>query len=219
MFQIAEDLYGAAYVASQKAFQRVNIPPHLRHRFMADAKQEAAEALIRCNGKSKNYAFAAARRQVAMWVFEFLREDKSHRNDGNYIRVEHVALEPENELGEALNPRWMLDVTAGNDPESIIIRQEEAAEFEDLLDEIADIILDIMKSSRKQQVGRAAKAAVRDTNIILLALQGYNAEGIANELGDTPSNIRIYWRACRQRIEEYLSVSISTMEADHHVKV
>jgi len=189
-FNIGDDVYGSAYTASIQGMQRANIPPHMRGRWLADAKQEAAEAFVRCNGRSRAYAFTAARRQVAMWIFEFLREDRSHRNDGDYIRIEHVAINP--------------TMTMGDDPESILIRREEAAEFQDILSDAADVILEIMKSSRKQQNGRTLKAAVRDANIILLALQGYNDKGIAHELGDVPENVRIYWRQASQIIEEWL---------------
>lgn len=179
---------------SPKSFSTSGNPPHHRSCYLDDARQEAAIGLIRSNGKCKNYAFTAATRQAMQWMFTFLWEDKSHR-------VGKYALPQICGLSEDLARFHRL---ASESAEDVVIEKEESASYFKLIDEAADIILEIMKASRKQKVGRAVTAAVRDTNSILLSLQGYSSEGIAFELGMSKRDVSSYISQARKRIEKYL---------------
>ena len=191
------NLEGAGRTAARHAFERAGIETHLRAAHYDDAIQEAIVGFIRCQDKapSVGYAFTTATRQAMQFIFSFLREDKSHQ-------VGKYEFPDVTELSDGI-----LAVNGGVrlSPEDAMIAKEESSSRDGMLDDAADVILEIMKDSRKQKRGRAVVAAVRDTNILLLSLQGYSNDGIALEMGMSNSEVKDYLSKARTRIKNYLA--------------
>lgn len=175
------EVYGFAQSCARHALEKCGIPPHAVYE---DCVQEVAIALLRCEGKSRQYAWTSGYRAALEWIHSFLYGDKSRRRTEFY--PQHVEL---NEYAVA-NHSQEIDFEDG----------DELSVSED----VANLIAQIMLASRKQQRGRAVTAAYRDANIIMLSLQGFSVENIAEILECDVQNIRIYRRRARQAISQYL---------------
>lgn len=182
--------YRAAHVAARVAFDRANVDTVYRQ--WDDAHQEAIMAIWRNQARGEAYSFVCGKNAVLKFIFDFMREDRSHRPGAwtDVGRISHVQLSG--------------SFFVGDSPEEAMIARENAAERATCLEEMADLLLEIFRSGRKQQVGRAARAAVRDTNIVLLTLQGNNHEAIAHKLAIKPRHVKHYLQMARQKINEYM---------------
>lgn len=219
-FENGRDLYAPAWRVAREAWTRANLPAHLRDE---DAVQEAALGLFAAAGRPKSQAFRRARWAVLAYIFEYVREDRSHRpgahERGEVVRVTRIS--PDGEAGEELTERACTDratATLDRGPEDILIAREETAVRERLIAAAAPILYEAFLQSRKRGGARAVRAAVRDTNLILLRWQGYEDEGIAHELGIPRKDISYYTRLAVERLGAVLasnfnpSVSISKGE-------
>lgn len=152
------------------------LPIEGRKQYWHDARQVAAEAVLRTADKSSAYQFVAARNAVMGWVYGFLWGNRTHRV-GDYCPVWVGGLD---------------DRLASGDYRSIE-EQMIAAEEEDtrllLIEAAAPTIIEIMMAARSQKRGRAVYAAARDANIILMLLQGFSYEGMLWSWGFPP---RVY---------------------------
>lgn len=162
-----------------------------RRQEFADASQVAALSIAQNAGMSPAYQFTAARNAVLGWVYEFLWGNHTRRV-GDYKPMATLGLDDRMMAGQYRSIE-----------EQMIARDEDEIR-QQCIDAAADTILEIMLSARTQRRGRAVVAAVRDTNIILLLLQGHSYEGIALELGINRESVRNYARQARARIEAYL---------------
>lgn len=187
-----------ARAAAFDALARANVLVERWRDHMDDASQEAALVLWQLREHNAAYSYVSARNAVLAWVFQFLREDYSKRKAAwqDVGHIVHVQL-----TGREFTTQ---------SPETVLLARERWVERQQAIEAAAGMVLEIMLATRKQKRGRAVKAAVRDTNIILLRLQGYQVEGIAHELDIPPRNIRIYLRLARHRIEKYMKENTET---------
>lgn len=207
-------LYGAAHYVARDAWTRANVAQELRDE---DAVQEAALALFRATGRPKSEAFTAARWAVLAYIFEYVRGDRSHR-PGAYERgeVERIAIlspdavEDEAQAERAYRARSTTALERG--PEDVLIAREDTAERERLIAAAAPILYETFRATRKRGGRRAIRAAVRDTNLILLRWQGAEDEGIAHELGIPRKDVAYYTRLAIERLRVILSGNFNLKE-------
>ena len=175
------DILSRAKTSARQAMLTCNIDNSV---FEDDIAQEAAIGHWLSRHMSPQYAWAAGRKNSLSFIHRYIFGDKGNRANGETPRARFSSLDDEYLVDDA---PW-----------------EISDQRLDILEDAAEIFLEIFQGLRKTQNQRALKGAVRDANITLLLLQGYSIDGIAHELNIPRKNAKDYISQVRKKISIYL---------------
>lgn len=160
--------------------------PTLTGQDLEDMLQEAWVAAFRCSHKPAPYQFVAARRAVVSYFFRYTLARKDARPPGSQRQPSIW----ENATSLSILNEEKLMVSPPDPP-----AQGDTVEAEDLI----ELLLAAYKTSPKYTHRRIRK----DARVLALLAQGYNNNGIAQEMGVSTSAIRSRRARLRRTLKAY----------------